>query len=90
MFYNNATDKRFDHIREAESSTALQNNCNKNDFTIAASNEFVLFEIYCYICKHEYSRIVKHSFVGLCSPVNAPLKGKEKLINTDYATDLCL
>lgn len=52
------------------------------------SNEFVLFEIYCYICKHEYSKIVKHSFVGLCSHVNALLKKKQ--INTDYATNLCL
>lgn len=40
------------------------------------SNEFVLFEIYYYICKHEYSKIVKHSFVGLCSHVNALLKKK--------------
>lgn len=38
--------------------------------------KFVLFEIYYYICKHEYSKIVKHSFVGLCSHVNALLKKK--------------
>lgn len=40
------------------------------------SNELVLFEIYCYICKHEYSKTVKHSFVGLRSHVNALSKKK--------------
>lgn len=39
---------------------------NQRISIIKRSNQMCLFQVYYYSCKHGYSRVVTHSFVGLC------------------------